>query len=213
MSMIPSGISDSLPMMTDDVLGEIAVSKKYLPRIQLYGSNSKEVKKELIPMGRYGLTKGQILTDLGKEVKALVVAGQPWAMRIGQEGIEVNNDHTSAWFKETAELSLVNDTGYMVGPIFLLWLDQHKTFATFFASNASAKRVSPTIKAAMGKGMWMKVELVEKPKYSWHAPVIAPCTEPFTLPDEKAFSEAIALFKNVEVAKAAENAAEGGRDR
>jgi len=202
----------ALAVPSDDIFDQIAASGNWLARVQLYGGNSKEVKKELVPIGVWGLVKSKEITVLGKEFKALVLTYQPFAMRLDEDGITTGNDASSDWFKETAELSKVNDAGYMVGPQFLLYLPDQKLFVTYFANNASAKAEAKAVKNLIGRAAWFKNKLVETKKYSWHAPVVVPCSDPFDVPTVAQITEASLAFRNVKV-EAEEAANPNARER
>lgn len=211
---VPQDLMTQLALPSDDVFDSLASKSSFLPRIQLYGSSSSEVKRGEMAMGHYGLVRNSVITDLGKEVRCFNYTWQPLAMEIGKNGIVTCNNPKDPMFDQIVEKSKVNKTGFMWGYQYLLYLPDQKAFASFYMANASARREAPTMKSLMQKAIWLKNKLVEKGEYLWHAPVVTPCSDPFDLPSNEDVLKAVASFKGS--AAAATEAAEpavGGRAR
>ena len=160
----------------------VASGGKWLPRVQLFGSNSDAAKMGLIPIGTYGLVNGKNLIPLGNEVDVLVVAWRPKAMEIGDGEVTSAFNPKSALFKDLVAKSDEADSGCMFGPEFLVYLPGQKQFATFFMGNKSARREAPAVKSCIGKAATLKVTLASNKKYKWHTSVCVACSTPFDLP-------------------------------
>lgn len=200
----------------DDVFDDLAKSGDFLPRVQVMGGNSSLVKTEQIPIGVYALVHNKDKFDnLTKEFDCFVLSWRPKAMDTnGDQPLSVFN-HESEQFKKICEASSGQDSGCMYGPEFLVYLKGANCFATFFFSSKSARRESPSMKGRLGKAATCKIKLIESRKYSWHSPVIVPCTTPFDAPDPEALKEQLEKFNNppeseVETVDATEGA---GRER
>jgi len=155
----------------DDDFTDLAKSGDWLPRLQLYGSNSDEVKEGKMPMAHFGLVVGRKdnIIDLGKTVNAWIVAWRPKALLIdGGDGKPVSYfDKDSAEFKDIREKSSIKDTGALCGPEFLVFIPG-KGFATLFMASKTARNEAPAIKALMGKAVTFTSKLIENASYKWH---------------------------------------------
>src|SRR5207248_2188755 len=130
----------------------------------LFTSNSGEVKRGLIGMGKYGLvkTKDQI-EDLGNVLDVLICGWRPLAMDFSDENPVSFFNPASAEFQRVQEKSSEPKSGAVFGPQFLLWVPSSVTpcFATFFCGNESARREAANIKGLIGKAATFKVQLIE----------------------------------------------------
>lgn len=181
----------------DDVFGDIAKSGDFLPRVQVMGGNSGLVKQEKIPIGVYALVHNKDkFESLTKEFDCFVLAWRPKAMDTnGDQPLSVFN-HESEQFKKIQEASGGQDSGCMYGPEFLIYIKGANCFATFFFSSKSARRESPSMQGRLGKAATCKIKLIEGRKYSWHSPVIVPCTTPFDPPAPDELKEQVEKFNN-----------------
>lgn len=155
----------------------VAASSGFLPRVQIYSSNSKEVKRQEFPMGHYGLIRGKVIEDLGIAFDAVALSWRPKAMRFGEEVVSVFNPE-NAEFKKIQTESEESESGCAFGPEFLLYIPTANppTFATLFFGNKTMRRESPLMRSLINKAVTMKVQLIETKKYSWHGPIIVPCS-------------------------------------
>ncbi len=175
--------SINVPQKHDDkVFNELAKAGEWLPRIQLFGGNSKEVKRGTFAMGHYGLVRSKdSIEDIGAQFDCVVCAWHPKAMRIIQgESIDNYYDPTKAEFHKIVADSEIEDSGCMYGPEFLVWLPQQSLFALFYFSNKTMRRESPNMRQLLLKAATVKAHLIETKKYSWHGPVVLACTTPIT---------------------------------
>jgi hypothetical protein len=182
----------------DDDFDSIATAADYLPRIQLYGSNSKAVKSELINVGRFGIPRSQDeIEDLGKSFECLPLAWRPKAMEITSDGIIVNYQAKSAEFDRIKQEAGGSDTGAMAGIEFLIWLPDQKEFVTYFLSSKSARREARPLRSKIGKATTLFAELVETAKYSWHVPKVRGSSTAFSnLPDSVELQAQLEKFSN-----------------
>lgn len=187
---------DMIPQMDDKTLAAVSSSGDYLPRLQLFGGNSDACKKGQIPIANYGLVSGKdTILDLGKEVDVLVICGRPKALRIGDDGqIITKFDPNDDEFKKIADDSLVQDSGCMFGPEFLLYVPDMQKFATFFMSSKTARRSAGSVHARLRKAATLKAEFIQTKKYSWHGPVCTPCSTPMTPPSNDDIKMAVTKF-------------------
>ncbi len=153
----------------------VATTSSWLPRLQLFGANSDPVKRGQFPMAHWGLViqKDQ-LEDLGPEVDVLPISWRPKAMRMGD-----GNGNPVSYFNPRAQEFLdiqkdseQQDSGCMFGPEFLIWVPSVRRFATYFMSSKTSRRQAPELRALMGQGASLEVQLIETQKYSWHGPVV-----------------------------------------
>lgn len=181
----------------DQTFDVVAKQSVFLPRIQLYGSNSMLVKRGKFAIGHYGLVQSKDnVVDLTSEFNCLVLAWRPKALRI-------DGDDTKAWYNPESgnfksvveEANKGGQTGNMFGPEFLVYVPDLSEFATFFFGNPTFRRASPQMKALLQKAATIASELIEKKKFSWHGPVITQCTAPLVLPAKDSPESAAFLAK------------------
>jgi hypothetical protein len=198
-----------LPAMIQEDWDSVVSSGDFIPRIQLYGSNSNAVKKELIPQGRYGCPKqGDEIIDLGKEVQCIPLSWTFKAMQFnGDDPPIVSFDPKEETFlkiKETADEGGM--TGCVYGIEFLLFLPSVPSgvdkYVTLFLNSASSRREATNFRGLLGKAAMLKVRLAENKKGAWHVPIITTCSTPFdNIPDADEMASKIVQFKNPVVTK------------
>jgi hypothetical protein len=203
----------------DKVFEEVATSTKFLPRLQLFSSNSSEVKEDKIRMGHYGLVtmKGQPVIDLTSTVDVLVCVWRPKALDMS----DINNvvsifDVTNPMFVSIASKADDTDSGCMFGIEFLVWVPSVGKFATFFCGSKTARREAINIKGLTGQKVTLKTHLIKKGKHSWHGPRVFECSAPFEMPDVAELRERVNEFNNppaTDVEEAPTGGGEGGRER
>ena len=195
---------------TENILGDvpqkyskedaIAVSTNadYDPRIQLFGSNSKECKAGNINIAHWGMVHEDELVDLGKEAEVLVVCWRPKAMRIAENTVNSFFERESPAFQSIMEESKVKDSGCMYGPEFLVWLPTQEKFVTLFLGSKTARRASKKLLSFLNADtptVKLSSTLIEQGKNSWHGPVFSVVTTPLTpLPSRQVIGEKATSF-------------------
>jgi hypothetical protein len=211
---------------TQEAFSQLAKANDYLPRFQLYGSTSKDVKKGKIPLAHYGYSQGDDVIDCGPEVRVYVLAWRPKAMRISGEKVEAYFNPEHAEFKKITVESGVKNSGALCGPEFLLWLAEQGLFATFFMANKTMRREAPNLDVYRPQEknkfqalpVTLKVQFIEKGEFSWHGPVITGCSIPLPLPEEETMTTELDRFNNPpepkdQAASEADKAKTSGRAR
>jgi len=191
------------------------VGGDYLPRLQVVDSSSKVCKKDLAKAGNYALIRAEDdVVDLTNQIDVLVVHMRFTALDFSDGDAPVfNHVRDSAEFKRIEEESKVRDSGCMWGPEFLLYVDSVKAFATYLCSSATSRRESKNIIKLVRKAATFKTHYIEKGKYSWHGPLIIPCSTAFDIPDPEEIKAQAMKFANVASTEAAEAAPESERER
>jgi hypothetical protein len=182
---------------TDQAFDSVA-SAGYLPRLQLYGSGSDAVKQGLIGMAHYGLARGKDqVEDLTKEVAVVVIAWRPKALDLRTPGQVISSyNPQSDLFKKITAVAGEKDSKCMFGPEFLVWVPTAKTFATFFFGSKTARREAPNMKGLIGNAALCKANYIKTSQYSWHGPLITPCSQQLELPDPESIREEAFKFNN-----------------
>jgi hypothetical protein len=195
---------------TDAAFAEVAKAVDFLPRFQLYSSNSKECKKGKIAIAHYGYTQGDEIIDCGTEVRCFSLGMRLKAMLIAGDRVTAHFNPEHPEFKKIQAESKIKDTGALCGPEFLLWLSEKGVFVTFYMANKTMRREAPNVYqytphagdpsrniAPRGASpLTLKAQLIEKGEYSWHGPVITGCSIPLTPPPEEAFVTELTKFNN-----------------
>lgn len=197
-TQLPSTVvnNPALTKFDDSDFGAISSSSEFLPRFQLFGSNSDACKEGKIGIGHYGLVNGEEIVDLGKEIDVLLVTWRPKALEISDDGVLAVHDtkhHDFARIKKTAGQP---NSGCMFGPEFLLYVPSQEKFATFFAGSKTSRKKAPTIRTMLGGAATFKAELIKTKKFSWHGPVVTPCSTPLDLPPDEDINFEIERFVN-----------------
>lgn len=202
---------------TDDVYTELAKSAEFLARLQLY-TKGKAIDKGHIRPGHYGIPEsGDDITDLTDSIDVLVLARRPKAIDMSdKEAIIVSHDNESAEFKRIAAAALEKESNCMYGPSFLVIERSTGRFLEFFCGSKStrgeAKRIYPFLPLSaadiQARGltdqephgplpMTLNSRLVEKGSFSWHVPVVAKCSTPFSkLPTAEKMVAEVLKFVN-----------------
>jgi hypothetical protein len=177
---------------------DLLSSGTFLPRLQLFGASSNACKEGIIAIGHYGLTttKDQV-TDIGTELNCYPLSMRLKAMRLGDQIVNFF-DPASKEFKEVMEESKDADSGALCGPEFLLYLPEQNKFVTFFMCSKTMRRQAPKMKALLQppRAARLRVNLIRTKKYSWHGPVIDPCSVPLPTPDIERARDEIEVFNN-----------------
>lgn len=198
MSMIkqtPSLIAVPNMAMSDDEFKGIANSTKYLPRIQIFGGNSKLVNQKKISSGHYGLvTAKDTVINLGEQFDCLPVNVRPKAMDLSKKPVISVFDSKSEMFSTIKAASTVKGSKCMFGPEFLVWIPAEHRFGTMFFGNPTMRRCAPEMKDLIGYATTCQIQFIETEEYSWHGPVIVQCSTPFDLPSDQEIQEQNELF-------------------
>lgn len=204
--------SQPLSTMTAEQLADLI--GPWLPRFQLFTSNSGAVKDRLISAGHWGLpVTPSTVIDLGSEVDVVLAASRDKALLTAEGDFQASTDRESALYKRIRDLALTDsDSGAMFGTEFLAWIGPQQIFATLFLGSASARRESFAFMQALDKPAQVHSRLVGKnPRKRWEVPLIR-ITEafPFALPSEEAIASAWAKFTKPDTeAEVAPETAEG----
>src|ERR1044072_5547777 len=98
------------PNIDEKEFDKLVGLRKFLPYVQLYGSNSKLAKRRVIPGGNFGLTIGKDrIIDLGEKFDFIPVAIRPKAMDFSGKTVISVFDMNSPEYKRIAEQSEVKD--------------------------------------------------------------------------------------------------------
>lgn len=199
----------------DKVFDQVASATKFLPRLQLFSSNSTEVKEDKIRQGSFGLVtmKGQPVIDLTNTVDVLICVWRPKALDMSDTNNVVSIfDVKNPTFVAIAQRADDTDSGCMFGVEFLVWVPSVQKFATFFCGSKTARRESINIKGLCGKPVTLKSHLIKKGKHSWHGPRAFECSTPIEMPDITELKARIDEFNNppaTDVEEAPSDAGEG----
>lgn len=183
---------------SDDDFVDMAKSSEWLPRLQLFSSNSDACKEGKINIAHYGLVSGKDqLTDLGRNVNAYICNWRPKALLIeGPDGKPITYfDKESAEFKDIRSRSAIANSGALCGPEFLVFIPGHG-FATFFMASKTARNEAPAVKALMGKPVIFSAKLIESGRYKWHGTTVIESSTPFDQPDQEDLAKVFEAFDN-----------------
>lgn len=167
---------------TADVFHELAEATKYLPRLQLFGSNSGPCKMGTFPVNHYGLVVGKDkILDLGKTVDILPIRWRPKALEFLSDGSILNKyDHKDPEFVRILEKSKVPNSKAMYGPEYLVWIPVLARFAGYFMGSVSSRMEAPNLSDKMNEGVaaTLTSKFVQNKKGSWQTPVVESCSSP-----------------------------------
>jgi len=141
-----------------------------LPRMSLFTSNSQEVKDGDFQTNTYGLKIGEMLHSLGKNVDVVVCAYRLTAIHVSDDdGFCCSHDIKSPLFKDIMNIADTQGfgSGAIYGQEFLIWVPQHKTFATLMCGSKTARNMAGGIKSLVGEVASFGSKKIENKKYSW----------------------------------------------
>lgn len=192
MMLLPTdiiGLQEASQFAADDFKDIAGKGMNFLQRLQLFTSNSDEVKCMKIDLAHYGLIKGKdSLIPLGKSVVLIPLAWRAKAMDVKAEPKPL------AYFKQTSpEFQAIvkaanadSNTGNMYGPEFLVWVPTHG-YCTFFFGSKTARNVAPMLKALLPKAGTGQMQVavatakfIDNGKFKWHGPEISPSGQTVT---------------------------------
>lgn len=207
---------------TPETFQDIAKASDYLPRLQLFGSNSEAVKEGKFPMAHYGIigAKDGPIIDLGGEVEIAILTWRPKALRMGDQVLAYYNPENPA-FKQVRVDSDKPNSGCVYGPEYMVYVPKANCFASFHMGSKTARREAPKLKALMvppegdGNGLsLLKARYIKTPQYSWHGPEVLPLNTPISpLPDVEKMNAEIAKFVNPPEAQIETDVNPSGRER
>jgi hypothetical protein len=182
----------------DNVYKKLSQATTYLPRIQLFSNKSDAVTNVLIEGNHYGLVVNKKITDLGREVKVLIIARRPKAMDLSNKEAIVNSyKPDSDIFQSIIERSDVKDSGCMYGIEFLIWLPIQKEYCTLFLGSKSGRGESSLFSEQLGKAAMLKSRTASNKKFVWQMATCSPCSESIDLPTEQEeFNKTVQMFTN-----------------
>jgi hypothetical protein len=212
----------STELASDEVYTGLAKSTEFLGRLQLYSKGSA-VNRKLIGPGEFGIPEGDEIIGLGESVDLIPLARRPKALDMSdKEAIIADYDANSDVFKDIQVRSEGPDSGCMWGISFLVIERTTGRLVEFFCGTKSTRQEAGKMfnfltltqaqidKAAeQGKDvsklqphgplpMTLKSKLVETGKFSWHVPVVLPCSTPFNrLPPVDVMNKEVAKFLTV----------------
>jgi hypothetical protein len=174
----------------------VASQGGFLPRLQLFISQSEMVKSEKIQMNHYGLVTGKDqIDDLGREVDVLLIAWRPRALDASDKSnIRASSDMEGDLFKEIQTKSLEVNSGCMYGPEFLVWIPIREKFATVLFGSKSARNEARNVQQYIEKPCTFKSRLIKTPAYSWQAMLVTACSTPFDIPTTDKMVEVVNDF-------------------
>lgn len=205
----------------DEAFQDLARGSTFLSRLQLY-TKGEAINDRKIAPGQYGIPENKDeITVLGDSVDVLVLAKRPKAMDLSdKDAIVESYDPTSEEFKRIQATSEERDSGCMYGVEFLVYERTTGRFLSFYCgtktSRSEAGKIYPfcpltqadiDAKAAAGQdvsglsprgpqAMTLKSRTIKKGTWSWHAPVVLPCSTPIKPPAITAITEQIVKFLN-----------------
>ncbi len=191
--LVPTELADTELINFDEVT---ANKTTYLQRLQLFGSKSAACAEGKIGIGRWGLVVDDVIIDLGSDIDIIILAFRAKALDTGGDTVINNHDATSEIYASIRERSEIKDSGCMYGPEFLVYVPSEKTFATYFASSKTARREAKKFRPLLGCAATLKCRLIKKGKYTWHGPVVLPCSASLDVPDLEIIEVQKEKFKN-----------------
>lgn len=187
-----------------DFVGVAGAGFNFLPRLQLFTSNSDEVKRGVIGVAEYGVITGKDqLTKAGKTVVVVPLAWRAKAMVVKDvEKPLAYHKPQSKEFKEIrARADADSNSGNMYGPEFLMWMPG-TGYVTFFMGSKTARNAATPVRALLPKpngslraGVLSAV-FIEAKGFSWHGPVISPSDQSFDGPPPETVVNMITNFLN-----------------
>ena len=197
----------------DKSFDDLVTTSSYQTRVQLYGSNSKDVKKELIGQGRFGIPRSKDkIEDLGKEFNCIPLDFRYKALDTSGDDAIQTFDSDSKEFQEIKEKSFVKDSGCMFGVEFLLWLPDQEEFVTYYLSSKSSRPEAKPLRNLKGKAANIKIELADNKRYTWHVPVVSASDVAISkLPSTEDVQKEMERFRNTKSDELADKTSDDGR--
>lgn len=196
---------------TDEDLAAIAKARTFLPFVKIASANSRLVTKDKVcSAGDFVLSVNKnTVIKLGASFQCIPVAHRVKAMAFTPEATLTYYDPKSPEFQSVKEKSKVFENNCMSGVEILLWIPEHKTFATFYCYNVTALNQVHTIRGRYGKNSKLESVFIDNGKYTWYGPEIHACSDPFEEPDPTEAASILNDFCNPKSSEV-EEAEEGG---
>lgn len=194
-------------------LSEFSEGFDFLPRIQLV-TKGKYVDKGKISPGHYGVPEGEDeITDLGADIDILALAVRNKALDTTLDPPLAVYDASSEEYQRIRAQANEKDSGCMFGPSFLIFERNTARLYELFLGNKSGRQEASKfgpylpiseeqakthgVEAKGPTPLTLKAKYIERPRYSWHAPVVAKCSTPITnLPPIDQVVEEVNKFVN-----------------
>lgn len=201
-ALVPSGLRNQMVQSkyaTDETFTEVATASEFLPRLQLFTGNNKEVKRKLIGSERYGLVVARDrIQDLGDTVEIIPYAWRPKAMEVGgDEVISVYNPRDPEFIR-IKSLSSEQNSGCMAGIEFLVWIPSIKRFASLYMASKSNKVEAPMLREKLdqGKAVMLDSVLASNKKYEWYTIRVNGCSSALEMPEDEIVLVEVNKFNN-----------------
>lgn len=210
------GVGDLPNKFQGTDISDLSTGTHFLPRIQLFDSNSNHVKNGSINLAHYGIVRqGEDKpTDLGKQPVIKLLSWRPKAIRFGATG-EVplqsfrKESQRFQEIKAAADLK-GQDNPNNYGLEFLVWLPTQQEFVTLMMGSATDRNDNPKFVAvydAQGFAtLGSRLIAPKNAKYSWHGKTITLTSTKHDDPDWNRAAKLVQSFQNQEDSKEPEKA-------
>lgn len=189
----------------DSMFGGIAGNRvAFLPRMQLFTSNSDQCKRGVIGVAEYGLIKGKDeLVKLGKSVIGVPLAWRAKAMFVKSDPPLAFHNAKSPEFQDIKrKADNDSNSGNLYGPEFLVWLGTEHGFVTFFMGSKTARNEAPALRALLPgadgrcRTANFSSAFIENKEFSWHGPKVVVSGQSLELPEASVLEQTIGDFLN-----------------
>lgn len=188
-----------------EFVGIAGAGFSFLPRLQLFTSNSDEVKRGAIGVAEYGIISGKesTLKKLGKTVLVVPLAWRAKAMVVKdvEKPLAYHKPQSPEFKAIRAKADADSNSGNMYGPEYLMWCPG-EGYVTFFMGSKTARNAATPVRALLPKpngslraGILNSV-FIEAKGYSWHGPTISPSDQSFEGPPVETLLDTITSFLN-----------------
>lgn len=175
----------------------------FLPRLQLFTSNSEPVKRGTMPVATFAVVKGKDAPiQIGKETPFIPIAWRAKAMQVKTDPPMAFHDQKSKEFLDIkAKADADSNSGNMYGPEYLLWIPVHG-FVTFFMGSKTARNEAPAVRALLPTpdGRFrtgiLGSTFIETKEYSWHGPKVSLSSQSIEQPPADDLELVVADFLN-----------------
>ncbi len=182
-----------------------AIGFSFLPRLQLFTSNSEECKTGAIKIAHYGIIKGQDpVKELGKTVLIVPIAWRAKAMDVKSfdKPVAFHKPNSNEFKAIRSRADADGNSGCMYGPEFLVWVPSEGCYATFLMGSKTARNAAPPVKALLPKpggqlraGI-LEAQYIEGTEFKWHGPKIVPTEQSFEGPPAEGIMDVLTNFLN-----------------
>jgi len=168
----------------------------FLGQMRIVSGSSDLAKKQKMPVGNWAYAKSSTVQDLGEKVLAFVVAFIPKATDSSGGTFVVDFDNNSETYQNIKARSDAERTNQNLhyGVDFLVWLPARKEFVSLFCGSPSLRVAAETLLDFVQEPVAFGVELIEKPDFSYHVPVINGTDSEMPLPSLEECEKEINTF-------------------